>query len=302
MIREIFTTLRATDKLLLTALVLVTLNTQAFAAISKPESSNAQGAQAAVSTQTETSAILSQASLIAFEGAKTLETLQKSMSGDQQASATLQQSELAQNFVKSIHYDPKKTALPSDADAMDEPWQVSSTAGLMNEDGLVIPHLSNPNDDEDGHAGVKGVEIDSASVNNVSKFLRLLKPLPAAMITSPFGFRWGRPHQGIDMGAPMGTPIEAAEAGKVIYSGWKQGYGNFIAIEHGHGLETHYAHCSKLLVGVGEKVRKGEIIGKVGNTGNSTGPHLHFEVVANGVHRNPIKYINHTMTLVQATR
>jgi len=92
----------------------------------------------------------------------------------------------------------------------------------------------------------------------------------------------------------------SAEAGKVVYSGWKAGYGNFVAVDHGHGYETHYAHCSKMLVHSGQKVGKGQVIAKVGSTGRSTGPHLHFEVVTNGVHRNPVKFINHSLAIVKA--
>jgi murein DD-endopeptidase MepM/ murein hydrolase activator NlpD len=161
---------------------------------------------------------------------------------------------------------------------------------------MVVPNM---NDDDSEPADAKGMEIDTPNTAQ-HNFLRLLKPVQNALITSPFGFRWGRPHQGIDMAAPTGTAILSAEHGTVVYSGWKQGYGNFVAISHGYGYETHYAHCSKILVHVGQRVNKGQLIARVGSTGHSTGPHLHFEVVANGIHRNPAKFINQTLTVVEA--
>lgn len=215
-------------------------------------------------------------------------------------------SAFAQDFVQSIQYNPAKTVLPADEDILDEPWNIASlepnSGLLLNEEGLVVPHAL----DAIGAAGKAAARTSvahkiAASPLSIQTFLRFLQPVQNAMISSPFGFRWGRPHQGVDLAAPVGSPIVAAESGKVLYSGWKQGYGNFIAIDHGHGMRTHYAHCSRLLARQGQTVRKGAVIARVGSTGSSTGPHLHFEVVANGVHRNPAKYLNHTITL-QALR
>lgn len=111
-------------------------------------------------------------------------------------------------------------------------------------------------------------------------------------ITSYYGPRWGRMHEGIDFAAPMGSPIKAVSSGRVVYSGWASGYGYVVIIEHQRGLRTLYAHNSKLLVRNGESVGKGEVISRSGNTGNSTGPHLHFEVQVNGRPENPLNYIN----------
>ena len=111
-------------------------------------------------------------------------------------------------------------------------------------------------------------------------------------ITSYYGPRWGRAHEGIDFAAPMGSPIRAVSSGRVVYSGWATGYGYVVIIEHQRGLRTLYAHNSKLLVSEGESVGKGEVISRSGNTGNSTGPHLHFEVQVNGRPENPLGYIN----------
>ena len=111
-------------------------------------------------------------------------------------------------------------------------------------------------------------------------------------ITSYYGPRWGRIHEGIDFAAPMGSPIKAVSSGRVVYSGWASGYGYVVIVEHQKGLRTLYAHNSKLLVRVGESVGRGEVIARSGNTGNSTGPHLHFEVQVNGRPENPLDYIH----------
>ena len=110
-------------------------------------------------------------------------------------------------------------------------------------------------------------------------------------ITSPYGYRWGRLHTGIDIGGSTGNPYYAAASGKVVAAGWDGGYGNMILIDHGNGIMTRYGHSSKLLVSVGQQVNQGQNIGLVGSTGNSTGPHLHFEVIINGSTVNPLSYL-----------
>ena len=109
--------------------------------------------------------------------------------------------------------------------------------------------------------------------------------------TSPFGQRWGRLHAGIDIGAPEGTPIRAAMSGKVVLLGWTGGYGNYTCVQHGGGLSTCYAHQSRYGTSMGASVSKGDVIGYVGNTGNSTGAHLHFETRVNGAPVNPMGYL-----------
>ena len=111
-------------------------------------------------------------------------------------------------------------------------------------------------------------------------------------ITSYYGPRWGRMHEGLDFAAPMGSPIRAVSSGRVVYSGWATGYGYVVIVQHQRGLRTLYAHNSKLLVREGESVGKGEVVARSGNTGNSTGPHLHFEVQVNGRPENPLDYIH----------
>ncbi|MHB8659506.1 MAG: murein hydrolase activator EnvC family protein [Solirubrobacteraceae bacterium] len=110
-------------------------------------------------------------------------------------------------------------------------------------------------------------------------------------ITSPFGMRWGSLHPGIDIGVPMGTPIKAAAAGTVIVAAYSGGYGNLVVIDHGNGLATAYAHQSQIAVSVGQRVTQGQVIGYVGSTGFSTGPHLHFEVRVNGSPVDPMGYL-----------
>lgn len=124
-------------------------------------------------------------------------------------------------------------------------------------------------------------------------------PVPGyGRITSPFGYR-NHPisgsykmHTGIDIGTSGATPpIVAANGGTVIYSGWKGGYGKAIMIDHGGGIVTLYAHCSSLHVSKGASVSRGQTIANVGSTGNSTGPHLHFEVRQDGAYKNPLNYL-----------
>lgn len=117
-------------------------------------------------------------------------------------------------------------------------------------------------------------------------------------VTSPYGSRihpiTGKQkfHKGLDIGAPNGSDVLAAADGTVVTSGWNAGgYGNYITINHGGGLVTLYGHNSKLLVSAGETVKKGQVIAKVGSTGNSTGPHIHFEVMLNGSVVNPYNYL-----------
>jgi murein DD-endopeptidase MepM/ murein hydrolase activator NlpD len=109
-------------------------------------------------------------------------------------------------------------------------------------------------------------------------------------ITSGFGWRWGRMHEGIDIGAACGTPIRAAAGGTVIFAGWMDGYGNLTIIDHGGGIATAYGHQSSIYVG-GGSVSRGQTIGAVGSTGNSTGCHLHFEVRVNGSPVDPLGYL-----------
>jgi murein DD-endopeptidase MepM/ murein hydrolase activator NlpD len=119
---------------------------------------------------------------------------------------------------------------------------------------------------------------------------RLIWPISGAF-TSPFGMRWGRLHAGVDLAAPEGTPIRAAESGKVVLAGWTGGYGNYTCIAHGGALTTCYAHQSRYGTSAGASVSQGQVIGYVGNTGHSFGAHLHFETRINGAPVDPMGYL-----------
>jgi murein DD-endopeptidase MepM/ murein hydrolase activator NlpD len=126
-----------------------------------------------------------------------------------------------------------------------------------------------------------------------------LVPVDGVKLTSDFGMRWHpvlggrRQHKGVDLAAPAGTPIRAAADGMIGRADWFSGYGLYVAIEHGGNIETRYGHMSRLNVAAGQAVRKGDIIGYVGSTGRSTGPHLHYEVRIAGEAVNPIPYLQH---------
>lgn len=134
----------------------------------------------------------------------------------------------------------------------------------------------------------------------------------SGQMTSPFGWRVDpmtgsqRFHGGIDLAASSGVPVYAPQAGYVLFSGYYGGYGNVVVLNHGHSLYTLYGHNSQLLVNAGEAVYRGQAISRVGSTGRSTGPHLHFEVHYNGQYINPITYLSYLQplagqTLAQAT-
>ena len=127
----------------------------------------------------------------------------------------------------------------------------------------------------------------------VSLGITLIKPV-SGMISSRFGARSSirsSAHTGLDIATSKGTPISAAASGTVSFAGYKGSYGYLVVISHGNGVQTYYGHCSKLYVSAGDKVAQGSKIAAVGSTGNSTGPHLHFEVRVNGMAYNPQNYL-----------
>lgn len=131
------------------------------------------------------------------------------------------------------------------------------------------------------------------SGNKVSLGISLMKPV-SGTISSRFGVRSrirSSAHTGLDIATSTGTPVVAAASGTVTFSGWKGSYGYLMVITHSNGVQTYYGHCSKLYYNAGQKVSKGQKIAAVGNTGNSTGPHLHFEIRVNGVAYNPQNYL-----------
>lgn len=142
-----------------------------------------------------------------------------------------------------------------------------------------------------GGSGIGASGMNTSS-NVVNIGISLVKPV-SGTITSRYGLRSRDNHKGLDIGASYGTPIYAAAAGTVTTSeyGYNGGYGNYIIISHGNGVQTLYGHCSSLCIEEGTYVAQGELIAKVGSTGISTGNHLHFEVRVNGVTQDPQNYV-----------
>jgi murein DD-endopeptidase MepM/ murein hydrolase activator NlpD len=141
-----------------------------------------------------------------------------------------------------------------------------------------------------------GASTSSNSRVSSSAYSWLIKhPLPTARVSSKYGTRTmgGRAenHSGLDLAAPSGTPIYATGPGIVTKSGWGTGYGQYVEINHGNGYLTRYAHASRLIARVGDRVEAGEHIANVGCTGRCTGPHLHYEVVKDGQRKNPSTYL-----------
>ena len=137
------------------------------------------------------------------------------------------------------------------------------------------------------------VAVGTKAKSTTSATGTMMRPY-GGTITARFGAsgsRWARNHTGIDYAGPTGDPIRAADGGKVVFAGWNGSYGKMVKISHGNGLETWYAHMSSIYVKNGQRVSKGSTIGAIGSTGNSTGPHVHFEVRKNGVAKNPSNYV-----------
>lgn len=134
----------------------------------------------------------------------------------------------------------------------------------------------------------KGTRQQLASRSGFSG--RLLQPV-AGPVLSPFGKRGSEFHAGVDIGAGANSAVVAAEEGRVIRAGWYGGYGNCVDVSHSGGIVTRYGHLSSIAVKAGNKVKRGQLLGRVGSTGNSTGPHLHFEVIVGGRPQNPLQFL-----------
>jgi murein DD-endopeptidase MepM/ murein hydrolase activator NlpD len=142
-------------------------------------------------------------------------------------------------------------------------------------------------------------EVTGTLAHNSERMARIPSIMPTAgWLSSAFSLsrfhpilHYARPHEGIDVSAPMGAPIVAPAGGVVRLVTWETGYGNVLEIDHGDGIVTKYAHCSKIVVRVGQKVKRGQIIANVGSTGLSTGPHVHYEIHVNGKVVDPLTYV-----------
>ncbi len=223
------------------------------------------------------------------------------------AQVTAQKSELEQQRIAVVVVENRQTGQKSEIDALVR----KRTSGLAELDAAL----------EDKQTVLAKAEKDKASWEREEDSLlaesdRLAADLRAlgggggavvgtgqfvwpvnGRVSSPFGYRFHpifhvrKMHTGIDLSAGMGTPIKAADSGTVIQAGWRGGYGKCVVISHGNGVATLYAHQSVIVVSVGDTVKPGQVIGKVGSTGYSTGAHLHFEVRVNGSPVDPMRYL-----------
>jgi murein DD-endopeptidase MepM/ murein hydrolase activator NlpD len=168
----------------------------------------------------------------------------------------------------------------------------------VDEFGSLVSQLSQQIEERSDQLVVLEALLVSNSANK--KFLPTLAPIVDGWFSSNFGWRidpfTGQKsfHEGIDFPSDVGTPIVAAASGKVIFADVHAQYGKLIEIDHGNGLVSRYAHCSVLLVKEGDLVMRGQQVARVGTTGRSTGPHLHFEVRLNGVPQNPARFLQPT--------
>lgn len=169
--------------------------------------------------------------------------------------------------------------------------QAAILSATKQEDKVVESNTSTSNDDN------KYTDVSTSSPT-ISNSHELQKPVVSYRITSKFGWRThpvtgGKKfHYGIDLAAGKGTPIMASQSGEVVISQYSSSYGNYIVVNHGDGIATLYAHLDERLASVGDKVKVGQVIGKMGSTGMSTGPHLHFEVRVNGEKVDPMTRVN----------
>ncbi len=162
----------------------------------------------------------------------------------------------------------------------------SGTGGLSNEPAEDLPEF-------DSRVQAIMAKLDKlASLNAAAARIPLVNPLHSGYrLSSPFGPRGGRLHKGIDMASSLNTPIYATADATVKFSGVQRGYGNVVVLDHGGGYETYYAHLNRRLVTVGETISRGDRIALMGNTGRSTGVHLHYEIRKDNVAINPMTYI-----------
>lgn len=176
----------------------------------------------------------------------------------------------------------------TDADNIVEHNKLADASDIRTGDLLFIPDGVRPTRVVSSYKPIASVYSDeTVAPAQTDTGTKLLWPALSHRITQYY--HWG--HHAIDIGDKTGTPIYAAEAGKVERAGWNTGYGYNIIVNHGNGIKTLYAHASKMLVQAGDSVARGETIGLVGSTGWSTGPHIHFEVRLNGIKQNPLNYI-----------
>ena len=173
----------------------------------------------------------------------------------------------------------------------DTSWGISSQYAVAAE---IIMKANNKNDEQlfvSDKIFVPGGRYRAVNAISRAVVSRFIWPT-LGEFSSPYGYRWGRLHTGIDIANDLGTPIRAARAGRVVSAGWQSGYGYTVVIEHGNDYSTLYAHLDNYAVSIGQYVQTGQFIAHMGNTGISTGSHLHFEVRVDGKPVNPMSYLN----------
>lgn len=174
--------------------------------------------------------------------------------------------------------------------------QIAARYGVTVEALAKVNQLSNPNLLIAGERllipPMGGGAVEALAARRPLSHRRQLEQWPlSGTISSSFGMRNGRPHEGVDIAVGHGTAVRAAAAGVVTYADWAGSYGILVTIDHGGGIETRYAHNSRVTVSVGQRVRAGEVIARSGSTGRSTGPHLHFEVRVDGEAVDPLEWL-----------
>uniref|UniRef100_A0A7C4TAN7 M23 family metallopeptidase n=1 Tax=candidate division WOR-3 bacterium TaxID=2052148 RepID=A0A7C4TAN7_UNCW3 len=181
--------------------------------------------------------------------------------------------------------------------------KISLNSGISSSTAMTLEEVYNSIDRIKGQLNLRQKslqEINSELNKNYDLWRHIpsINPVPGTTIGSGFGYRIDpidktvRMHEGVDLGAQEGTPIMASADGIVTFADWNMGYGYVVDIDHGYGFLSRYAHCSKILVQVGDFVKRGQIIALVGRTGRTTCPHLHYEVHISGIKVNPANYIH----------
>jgi murein DD-endopeptidase MepM/ murein hydrolase activator NlpD len=158
----------------------------------------------------------------------------------------------------------------------------------------VIPKISSPFDMGDNRQFEEYIEEFKQEIANTPVGSPLDGPITSSFgfRSNPFGASGRESHKGLDISAPIGRPVKCTAEGKVVFAGYSGGYGNLVIISHGEEYQTYYGHLSKILVKEGQEVKVSTFIGKVGSTGRSTGPHLHYEILRNNKKINPKTFIN----------
>lgn len=177
----------------------------------------------------------------------------------------------------------------------DNLWAIARQHGVRPRALIEVNRLTDPDRLKIGDR----ILVPRSAPDDPGSLIRPPRPLRPSLgwpsrgvVTSRFGFRGKRHHHGIDIAAPVGSPIAATRDGLVRFAGWQTGYGRLVILDHGEGLATWYGHASKILVRVGQRVPRGEVIALVGTSGEVTGPNLHFEVRRNDIPLDPWPFLN----------